>query len=293
MKTNMNQTPGRRLAGACFATLLLTAAASAWAQSTFKSPVGTWDVVISGNQGIGVAYLTFYDDYTFSGSELLTIKDRKSKVATDPRYLIEYGRNFSSTTNNLDSGSATNLYGYTELSGPWNYDSSGNVIGHFVEKVGDEGSTNVSLNPVSFKAKVVPGKRLTMTATTPGGKVTYRGVAYNEEKIPDLTGSWYGMQTAGSLKTYEFFDLTPDASPFLFLIDGNGPGYTYVGYSMVSSQKYVGFTTLVTAENGTDSVLRSVVGSFSPRYMKASTKGVEDGPKYISFSARKLPEPVE
>src|SRR5512145_3500133 len=112
---------------------LLCALASASAQTAFPSPSGTWDVQVSGAQGYGLAYITFNDDFTFTGYELITVK--KFSPDANERGTISDDRNLGigiSVTNNSGTNSLviTNtprpsiqqLMGFGPISGPWNYD---------------------------------------------------------------------------------------------------------------------------------------------------------------------------
>jgi hypothetical protein len=256
-------------------------AAEAHAQ---KSPVGTWEFLISGSQGVGIAYLTFKDDFSFSGQELLTTKTRKASedVARGGEGIGRYPTSGSSTN---VSKSTTNLFGFGAVEGPWIYDAKGRVTGYFVEEVSIAGSTNVVRNSVAFTAKVVPGKRMTLAASTANGKVTYSGVPISTS-LPNLTGSWNGLKKEGKQKFVELFDLFPNATgPYLFNMTGTGAGYSFDGLAMVSARKKIGFTSIVTPDGSTNTILRSVVGTFNPRKSQAKTKGAELGTGTISFDA--------
>ncbi len=268
------------------AALLFGATAVAPAQ-TQKSPVGTWDFVLSSSRGEGLAYITFSEDFTFEGSELLTTKSASADDAYGRNDGTDIGR--TPTPSSTNSISVTNLFGFGRINGPWNYDAKGNVIGYFVEKVAIGNSTNFVLNSVGFSAKVVPGKRLTLVASTPSAKVTYRGVPL-PDTLPDISGSWQATKKISNHKTVEFFDVIPDIEPFLYGVSGAGAGYSFEGVSMISSQKRIGFTMSVVPDNSTNAVLRSVVGSYNPKKVKASTKGAEEGVGNLSYEAILNPE---
>src|ERR1051325_2343274 len=116
--------------GSLLVAALLLCSLSALAQTETKSPVGTWDCVISGaRQGVG--YLTFYDDFTFNGYEILAparlhgIPD--DLVATVP----VSGLGVRPPT--LPPYAVTNLAGWVRASGPWHYDRNWRTTGFFTE----------------------------------------------------------------------------------------------------------------------------------------------------------------
>lgn len=147
MKTKLSlkagiQARGWTIAGAT--ALLVMAAASAVGQ---KFPIGTWDLVMSGSRQ-GIAYITFTNDpssssnFSFSGFEILVPKKTSSQTPV-------VGRNDGSSTDRGGSEGTTTfvpgeqLFGYQPVSGPWNYDEKGRVVGYFVEHSVPTSSTNV------------------------------------------------------------------------------------------------------------------------------------------------------
>ncbi len=270
--------------------LALTAAASlnlATPAHAQKSPVGTWDFLISGKQGEGIAYITFNSDFTFDGQELLTTKKRSAseEIGRFPAGSGEAGRYPTSGSSTNASKSTTNLFGFGGITGPWTYDAKGNVVGYFVEEVDVPNSAKPVYNSVGFTAKVVPGKRVTLMASTPNGKVTYSGVPLSG-KLSSLTGSWYASKKQAKQTFVEMFTLVPDASgPYLFTMDGTGGGYSYDGVAMLSSRKKVGFAFSILPTGSTNAVLRSVVGTFNPKKFQAKTKGAEQGAGAVAFDA--------
>jgi hypothetical protein len=270
-----------------FAAALLLGATAQAATPVPKSPAGTWDFVLSGSQGEGLAYLTFRDDFTFEGSELLTTK--KLNTSIDPRTGGSNAERYPST-DSTNSVSSTNLFGFGRINGPWQFDTKGNVIGYFVERVAVANTTNIVLNSVGFTAKVVPGKRLTLVASTPNGKVTYRGVPLSGT-LPDINGSWQALKKVNKRTTVEFYDVLTASEPFLFGVSGTGAGYTFEGVSMISSQKRIGFAMGILPDDGTNYVLRSVVGTYNPKKGKATTKGAEQGVGALTYDATLIPSP--
>jgi hypothetical protein len=194
--------------------------------------------------------------------------------------------------------------------GQWGFDIKGHIIGYFTELSGyDVCVTNVSFftnlstipptvliltnvdcarltNAVSFTGTVSAGKRLTLVASTPGGRVTYRGVPIAPVAsdsgvspaigIPDMSGSWYGTKIDHTLPYNEFFQLNsstdhPDV-PNVYDVVGAGPGYTYAGHAMISRQKKMGF---VVGIDGTP-LVRAVIAPLDLKKARFSAKGEEN-----------------
>src|SRR5437588_2390492 len=134
-----------KLAAAALSLSALGLGQSALAQ--FATPVGTWDFVMSGNR-VGVAYITFFDDSTFSGYEIIVPK------RSNPDQLTE-ARNFETETRSgiptggtggstgSSSTAATNIFGLEHVSGPWGFDVKGRVIGSFLETLVGTCTTNI------------------------------------------------------------------------------------------------------------------------------------------------------
>jgi hypothetical protein len=132
-------------------------------------------------------------------------------------------------------------------------------------------------NFVSFSAKVVPEKRLTLVATTTFGSVSFRGVPAAPVAPADLTGPWYGSRKQDGVSTFEFFDiqdtLYSNLYP-LYAVQGEGPGYAYDGVALVSSQKKIAFALSVAPDTDTNSV-RAVFGAINTKALRASIRGIE------------------
>ena len=167
-------------------------------------------------------------------------------------------------------------------------------------------TTNVTgtTNSISFSAKVVPAQRLTLTSSTPYGKVTYRGVP-QKPVAAAISGSWQATKKANNQDFLEFFNLLPTSleNPYVvppftnniyFTTNGNGPNISFGGVSMVSSQKKIGFafetfsgvvTNIATASGGTLSATYGPI-SYPKKNTKANTKGFEEpGITPINFQA--------
>jgi hypothetical protein len=96
--------------------------------------VGTWDLVLSGKRD-GTAYITFYDDGTFSGFEALVPRQRSSGSE------VSVGRNgdaddltrngFVTSSNAAPHG--MQIFGAGPVEGPWAFDNQGRTVGYFIE----------------------------------------------------------------------------------------------------------------------------------------------------------------
>ncbi len=264
-------------------------------------PAGTpWDCVISGAGHKGLAFLVLGDDQSISGYELL--------VGSPPKQASYDGRNIGGgigryfETNGL-SQDRTNLLGLSQVGGFWSYDIKGRAIGNLTHVI--QVSTNLTTNGLSFVASFVPGKRLTLTASTPQGKMVYRGVPYRTNSW-NLSGNWYGTKRMTGQYFNEFFTLTSfadenplsdeyaDLSNFpgiYWTQDGLGPGYDFSGFAMLSSQKKIAFAFDQAAFGDTNSVRHATFGSFSSSrgINKASTLGVEEPSTAVGFNGTMLP----
>jgi hypothetical protein len=263
------------------------------AQALF-SPAGTWDFILSGGGQKGIAFITFADDQSFSGYQILSTSPRSASSTGGRNVGGDLGRGIelSGDTSSTNLVASTNLFGFGRITGPWAYDAKGNVIGNFTQVIdAGTGSNEGIVDGVSFSAKVVPGKRLTLVASTSNGKVTYKGVPYNAG-LTRIDGTWYGMKKLKGRNFTEFysFNSLADLNPFLgtdpdlsqypgiyYTVDGEGPGYEVKGFSMLSTQKKIAFSFQSFNGGGTDGVLNASFGTFSnPKGVpKASTSGIE------------------
>jgi hypothetical protein len=266
---------------------------------TLYPPTGTvWDCVLSGGGQKGIAFITFADDQSFSGYQILAFSPPGTRSIDGRNLGGGIGRHVELNGNT----GGTNLFGFDQFEGPWAYDANGRVIGNFGQVIGGEDPAAGTTNTVSFVAKVVPGKRLTLVASTSNGKVTYHGVPYSGT-MPSLNGSWYGIKQSKGQSYAEFYTFTsvadfnpfgdshPDLSNYpgiYYTSDGQGGGYDVVGFSMLSSQKKIAFTFQNYTGDVTNGVLNASFGSFSASStgaLKASTAGIQepDAPIHYTF----------
>ena len=165
MKSNLLSACRRALLGLAALATLGGMAGLATAQTP---PYGTtWDCVLSGSGQQGIAFLTFSNDFTFTGYELLVGKQSSSSQSSsgtgnsdNPNYRPNSditGRNDYSSTN-APVGSGTNLFGFGQISGPWHYDNKGRVIGYFIQIIDQQTTitTNYEIVEVSYSTNTPP-----------------------------------------------------------------------------------------------------------------------------------------
>jgi hypothetical protein len=183
-------------------------------------------------------------------------------------------------------------------SGQWGFDAKGRLVGFYTDVsaytvcitnvVGTNFITgdpiiavdcNRLTNAISFVGSVVPGKHLTLNATTPDGRSTFSGVPV-ATNLPDLSGQWSGMKIVNPLSYNEFFSLSPDTVLNTYNIAGMGPGYVYQGVAFFSKSGKFAVAAVVNpptgaSDNTADLVWRSVVGSLNKQKFTFSTTGFE------------------
>ncbi len=256
---------------------------------TGTSPAGVWDCVMSGVR-TGVACLIFSNDFTFSAYEVLVPNGPKlpstSSANNSRGPNTGIGRAPGTSSSDTNTGPAgTPIYGFEVTTNNWTYDSQGRVFGFFAETAGGPCTTNfvvvtnldltVTTNPVitcasltnsiSFTAKVVPGKRIVMTCSTPSGKVVFRGVP--AATLSDYSGNWYGIKRQKQPPVFnELFSMAPSLDfpqvPNLYDVFGMGPGYQYLGRALISSKSRMGFECFIGTDPASASV-RAVTGQFN------------------------------
>ncbi len=289
MKTSNSETSylRRQLGRAVSASALLLLGFAASGQVVPKSPVGTWNCVMSGARE-GLAIITIFEDGNFTADEILVPKKpRISTAGSDPRGST--GRTPDVTSTNSVLPSVTDIYGAEHPNGRWGFDSRGRVMGYFYEITRPEYATNSDdvvtatavTNAISFVGSVVPGRRLTLLASTPSGKVNLRGVP--DMPVADASGSWSGEKRAGQLRYNEFFTLTrvsPDAN--VYMVQGDGPGYAYSGIAMTCPQKKLAMVLgidpvfpVVTDPNAVPALVRASFGGVNFRRFNGTLHSVE------------------
>ena len=251
----------------------LSLATAARAQTPPASPVGTWDFSINGKQ-IGLALLTFDNDFTFHGVQYLRPGPVK-KTSTTPDRRFPAGpptRLGDVAAAAISTPPATNFVGSTLMNGIWTYDEAGKIIGLLDQIVESLQLVEVSLtntvattnivgglpvvttqdlvttsnvlqlvrttNSVSLRASVVPNKKLTLVSYTPQGRLTYSGLPYIA--LPDISGDYFAIGRRGGLPFVEFLTLTPSAEiPGEYVVKGTGPGYGFDGLAFPSRRNQI------------------------------------------------------
>jgi hypothetical protein len=328
MKTNIAIQNGciRNLKSAAAILGLLIVAGSAkvcQAAPSTNSPVGpTWDISFSGGGRVGLANITFSSGSplgSFVGYEIIA---PSQPGASQPSGRLGGGGDSRGSGSSTNSVMGTNIFGFEPINGNWGFDNRGRVIGSWIEltpanacitnvtitstTVTNGGtvttvlSTNTAVNcdaltnQVSFVGNVVPGKRLTLVASTSTGEVTYQGVP--DVQLTNITGQWYGYKNEQQQTFLEFFTLTPVSLPGgglnTYDFQGSGPGYFYnEGLAILTAQKKIAFSSMVVYPTVGTNVL-SAVGSFNLKSLNAQTKGLELTPTEnfpLNFKASKSP----
>lgn len=267
-----------------------------------NSPVGpTWDCVLSGKGQRGIAFISFFEDYTFRGYQVLS----GEKIATeDPE-----GRNATGDLGRQDNllghdSAKTNVfvYGFDRFTGRWAYDAQGRVIGNFMTVVdSNESQIDMVTNSVSFTAKVQPGKRLTLLAQNSTGGINYRGVPYARQ-LPSMSGNWYGNSKIKKQVHTDFYTLVsivdenpwqedyPDLADYpgiFYTLDGQGGAYEFAGFCLQSCQRKVAYAFETYPPGSTNGVLSATFGTFSSKKgsLKTSAKGLDPVNGSISYTA--------
>jgi len=276
----------------------------AQAQPAPRSPVGTWDCTLGGNQ-VGLAIVEFNADSTISGIQLIRPNPSRltlPKVDIDPRHPLGERDRSGQVPNGGGTNTApsTNFVGGNTLSGVWGYDSSGKVIGlldqvsattelvqksitNVVDGTNMVVLTNVletvfKTNAVSLRAVVVPGMRLSMTVFLPKGHNTYRGLP--SIPLANLSGPLYAEGKRGGARFFEFLSAAPTGDlPNEYFLDGMGAGYQYVGFALVSRHRRIAVYTETTTP---PFVITTYSGPFNLNTLRGSLKGRDtDGKNYF------------
>jgi hypothetical protein len=255
------------------------------------SPVGTWDLLISGSER-GIAYITFADDFSLSGYEVLS-PTKKGDPDTESRGGTDEGRTVITTTPGSTPGTTTtvtNLVGAWGIVGTWWFDSKGRVAGFYSEGAQNASCTtnqqitsvvsnniidgleisvtnfftndvilcvtNPITNGVSFSA-IARTTRLTIKTKGNNGSTTLKGIPAFE--APDVSGTYSVQgQKEGAPDFNEIMTITTVGNN-AFVFTGQGGGYDTSGVGLVSNQKQLAVTYIST----TNSPVISASGPFN------------------------------
>ena len=244
------------------------------AQTPPPSPLGTWDLSISGNQ-IGLARLTFDADFTYHGFQFMRpgpVPSSSTAQPADPRFPGGEPTRGGVIPPPAPTTPPTNFIGGTTMSGTWAFDDKGKILGildqitesvQLVERTVTNttvtsslvngvpvittnevvGTTNVfelvkATNAVSIRASVVTGKKLSLNAYLPKGRNIYTGTPVIA--LPDLSGDYFSTGKRGSVPIVEFLTLEPSFEfPGLYAVSGFGAGYGFQGWALPSRRNQI------------------------------------------------------
>jgi hypothetical protein len=306
--------------GAAVGTALLSCGLPLHAHAASGSPVGTWDVAISGARQ-GLAVMQFNDDGSFSIFEIVVPKKMSSSSSSDDDRGT--GGDDSRTGIPSSGGSApvitfTNLFGEESiLNGRWSFDVNGRLVGTFGESLAEvctpETFTVVTTsnfdtstyfitntititncvgitNGVNFTGTAVPGKRLTLTGRAFSRPVVFSGLPLIV--LTNAAGNYNGARVVGQETSFEFLSLSVSSldplSNVIYDVHGASGGYSYTspgGHALISRRGKIAFAIPFDPDGN---ILRATVGGFDLRRLRFSTLGVEqpDGQfnKFIRFN---------
>lgn len=182
--------------------------------------------------------------------------------------------------------------------GHWGFDGQGRLVGFYTDVSGyDVCVTNIILvntgigiitnlevdcsrltNAISFTGSVVPGKRLTLRASTPDGPSLFSGVPVTTNGVPDISGNWTGTKIDQNLPYTEFFTMTRnDPAGNSYFIQGGGPGYLYAGTAFLSKSGQFALSAIVNPSDNTTEVHgRAVFGTLNKRKPSFQTGGLDE-----------------
>jgi hypothetical protein len=224
-----------------------------------SSPVGDWDVVLSGNQK-GVAQITFNADFTITGTEVITTRPDPAPDDNPRQGLPGRDEDTNGDTNTV----LTVFFGSSPLVGTWAYSGSG-IVGLLTE--GDE----TLMNGISIQGKR-SGNRLTLVGTHEGRKIHYQGIPLMTQS--NIMGTFFVKGKKDGEPYVEILNLTPDVTENRYLVSGQGPGYDLMGFALLSGQKKLAIASLQSI--GSNGVLSAVSGSFNVKSGRGSLTGVDE-----------------
>lgn len=227
------------------------------------SPVGVWDITITGNV-VGSAVIQFYADNSLGGYVLITPKGSgKSPNLPDPP-----------------------AEGFTGVTGQWTVDVKGHLVG-FVSGGSNDLPLDMSIAGV-IKLSTIPTKPSTISFTGTGSDGIWHFRGTPAADLPPIADSWSALVRKDGVNFNEFFELiafdicVDDPAPldvslcqvflsgYIYNLDGSGPGYATEGMVMVNAGGRIGIAlaeliidkgTGIPADTGN---IRSVTGKMKP-----------------------------
>lgn len=308
--------------GAAVGTALLSCGLPLHARAASGSPVGTWDVAISGSRQ-GLALMQFSADGSFSVYEIIVPKRPSFSSSSDDSRGTGGDDSRSGTSSSGSSTppvtTITNLFGEESiLNGRWSFDVNGKIIGSYGEALAvvctpetftvtsvtnfPDGSigylTNTititncvaTTNGVDFTGTAVSNKSLTLTGHTFSRPFVFSGVPVIT--LTNISGNYNGARVAGGLSSFEFLNLQvsaldPTGFNLIYDVHGVSGGYTYSalgGHALLSRRGKIAFAIPLDPDGN---VFRATVGGFDRVHLRFNTQGVEqpDGPlHFIKFN---------
>jgi len=266
--------------------LLLGGAASHTHAAPFDSPVGDWEFYFGGKEK-GVAHITFLPSLVVTGLCIYSPAHPK-KPSVDPRnssFDPEDPRGGTVNTN-----VTTFHYGGAIISGSWGFSSKGRPIGALT--LLSSGSTN----GMSFSGTVVPGRRMSFSATRDGLKSVFHGVP--RAALPDISTNYFLTGKKGNEFFTEILAVSSDpvalmflpASPNLYYLTKTGPGYMGDGFVMLTANKRMGIYTEHFAPGTTNTVITALSGTFNTTKLSGKLAGYSDN-NVFSLKIGKFPNP--
>lgn len=290
--------------GAAAGAVLLSCGLPLQASAASGSPVGTWDVAISGGRQ-GLAVMQFLDDGSFSIYEIIVPKRPSLSSSHDTG-----DRDGSDSRDGGGSGPSittfTNLFGEESiLNGRWAFDVNGRIIGSYGETLAEvctpetfivtsvtnfpDGSIGFTTNTititncvgitngVNFTGSAVPGKRLSLSGRAFGRPVIFSGLPLIV--LTNASGNYNGTRVVGMESSFEFLSLSVSAldplSNVIYDVHGASGGYSYAslgGHALVSRRGKIAFAIPFDPDGD---ILRATIGGFDLRRLRFNTLGVE------------------
>ena len=240
--------------------------------AAFDSPEGDWDFSFTGSTK-GVAQITFLNDFTVSGIEILMPKKAMpigASVNNNPRGGSTSG--VDPRTGQPEDRQFLYAWGGRFIDGFWGYDEKGKVVGAVTF------TSNSGTNGMSFVGTVVQGTRMTLRASDATGKMIYRGVP--RVVLPDISGDYSAVGKKGRSQLTGLYSFTPSGDPNIYDVVIRGPGYTTSGIGLLTSTKQLGIYYEIT--NSGPPIVIAVSGAFNSSKLKGTVTGT-DGTNNISL----------
>jgi hypothetical protein len=239
-----------------------------------RAPViGRTDSTIGGSSGGGTTGNTnLVGSDTFTGNWTF---DERGRVIGSFIEVVGAGVQNCTTNENISDVEGTTTIAHTNDDGSVSFFTT-NVFILITNGVTITCTTNTgTTNGVSFIGRAVPGRRLTLVASTPNGKVTYRGIPF-VTNLTDLSGDWFGTRVVSKDSALETFSLTASDFPNIYVSTvGSGPNYDLEAMAFISAHKKVGMVFAQGETNGTLSSFVAPLRTGKTGVLSVTGRGVE------------------